>query len=139
MLILASARIVIAAIAIAGDRLIIVAGAISRDRLVIRLCLIASHGLIVAALNIARGADRLRTRVAARRGRVVAGRHRRFAAVTADLEHIAPGGTDRFGIDWFAEIKPDGTQVWAHVRGGKITNGGVNLTPRRRFDLDSIP
>ena len=47
-------------------------------------------------------------------------------------------GTDRFGIDWFAEIKPDGTQVWVHVRGGKITNGGVNFTPRRRFDLDTI-
>ena len=47
-------------------------------------------------------------------------------------------GTDRFGVDWFAEIRPDGTQVWVHVRARKITNGGVNLTPRR-FDVDRIP
>jgi hypothetical protein len=35
-------------------------------------------------------------------------------------------GRDRFGNDWFAETRADGTQVWVHVRGDKITNGGVN-------------
>jgi hypothetical protein len=37
---------------------------------------------------------------------------------------------DRFGNDWFAELRADGTQLWTRVRGGKITNGGVNRTPR---------
>lgn len=46
-------------------------------------------------------------------------------------------GTDRFGTDWFAEIRPDGTQAWAHVRSDKITTGGLNLTPRI-FDLDRV-
>ena len=44
-------------------------------------------------------------------------------------------GTDRFGTDWFAETRPDGTQIWVNVRGSHITNGGLNLTPRN-FDLD---
>ena len=44
-------------------------------------------------------------------------------------------GTDRFGTEWFVEVRPDGTQVWAHVRGGKITNGGLNLAPQE-FNLD---
>jgi filamentous hemagglutinin len=39
-------------------------------------------------------------------------------------------GTDRFGNAWFAEIGSDGTQIWAQVHDGKITNGGFNLTPR---------
>ena len=46
-------------------------------------------------------------------------------------------GTDRFGTDWFAETRPDGAQVWVQIRDGKITNGGLNLTPRE-FDLDRI-
>jgi hypothetical protein len=44
-------------------------------------------------------------------------------------------GTDWFGNDWFAEIRADGTQVWVHVRGGKITNGGLNPNPQ---DLDLL-
>lgn len=43
-------------------------------------------------------------------------------------------GTDHFGNDWFAELRDDGTQLWTRVRAGKITNGGVNPTPRY-FDL----
>jgi filamentous hemagglutinin len=39
-------------------------------------------------------------------------------------------GTDHFGNAWFAETRADGTQIWAQVRDGKITNGGLNLTPR---------
>jgi hypothetical protein len=42
-------------------------------------------------------------------------------------------GTDQFGTDWFMETRGDGTQVWVHVRGGKITNGGANAIPRE-FD-----
>lgn len=38
-------------------------------------------------------------------------------------------GTDRFGTDWFMETLGDGTQVWAQVRHGKITNGGLNPRP----------
>jgi filamentous hemagglutinin len=39
-------------------------------------------------------------------------------------------GTDRFGNAWFAELGPDGTQIWAQVRDGKVTNGGFNPAPR---------
>jgi len=38
-------------------------------------------------------------------------------------------GTDGFGTDWFMETLGDGTQVWAQVRDGKITNGGLNPSP----------
>jgi hypothetical protein len=43
-------------------------------------------------------------------------------------------GRDRFGNDWFVEVRDDGTQIWVQVRDDQITNGGVNLTPRN-FDL----
>jgi len=39
-------------------------------------------------------------------------------------------GTDAWHSDWFAEILPDGKQLWAHVRGGKIEYGGVRTTPK---------
>ena len=39
-------------------------------------------------------------------------------------------GSDRFGNSWFAELRADGSQVWVQVRDNKITNGGVNVTPR---------
>jgi filamentous hemagglutinin len=39
-------------------------------------------------------------------------------------------GRDRFGNAWFTQSLADGTQVWAQVRDGKITNGGVNRRPR---------
>ena len=47
-------------------------------------------------------------------------------------------GTDRFGNLWFSTTRPDGTQVWVHVRGDTITNGGLNARPqdlRRLGDL----
>jgi RHS repeat-associated protein len=34
------------------------------------------------------------------------------------------------GVDVYRETLPNGTQVWAEVKGGSITNGGVNTTPR---------
>jgi hypothetical protein len=43
-------------------------------------------------------------------------------------------GIDRFGNEWFAEIRADGSQIWVQVREGNITNGGVNMTPRA-FDF----
>ena len=39
-------------------------------------------------------------------------------------------GTDRFGNEWWAERRDDGTQIWAQVREGRIMNGGINITPR---------
>jgi len=39
-------------------------------------------------------------------------------------------GRDRFGNNWFAETRADGSQVWVHVRGDQITNGGLNSTPQ---------
>jgi RHS repeat-associated protein len=39
-------------------------------------------------------------------------------------------GTDQFGNHWFAQVLPDGTQVWGSVRNGIIQNGGLNSTPR---------
>jgi RHS repeat-associated protein len=33
-------------------------------------------------------------------------------------------------VDVYRETLPDGTQVWAEVKDGSITNGGVNTTPR---------
>jgi len=38
-------------------------------------------------------------------------------------------GTDRFGNAWFAEMRDDGSQVWAQVREATIVNGGVNRVP----------
>jgi hypothetical protein len=38
-------------------------------------------------------------------------------------------GTDRFDNAWFAELRTDGTQVWAQVRGRVIVNGGLNRIP----------
>jgi filamentous hemagglutinin len=39
-------------------------------------------------------------------------------------------GTDPFGNAWYAQTLADGRQVWVQVRDGRITNGGINLTPR---------
>ncbi|MEU4215459.1 FG-GAP-like repeat-containing protein [Actinoplanes sp. NPDC026623] len=38
-------------------------------------------------------------------------------------------GQDQYGNDWYAQTRTDGSQVWARVRNGQITNGGVNATP----------
>lgn len=43
-------------------------------------------------------------------------------------------GADRFGNAWFAETRADGSQIWVQVRGGNITNGGIDPRPRN-FDL----
>lgn len=39
-------------------------------------------------------------------------------------------GTDKYGTEWYAKTQPDGTQVWAQVRNGEVTNGGLNQTPK---------
>lgn len=39
-------------------------------------------------------------------------------------------GRDVRGNDWYHKITEDGGQVWARVRNGVITNGGVNSIPR---------
>ncbi|NWD49221.1 hypothetical protein, partial [Pseudomonas gingeri] len=39
-------------------------------------------------------------------------------------------GTDRFGNQWFSQLRSDGTQLWGSVRNGVIQNGGLNKTPR---------
>ena len=38
-------------------------------------------------------------------------------------------GTDSFGNQVFGQIQADGTQVWAKVRDGVITQAGINQTP----------
>jgi filamentous hemagglutinin len=39
-------------------------------------------------------------------------------------------GKDSFGNDWYAEMRSDGSQVWASVRNGQIRNGGFNPIAR---------
>jgi hypothetical protein len=39
-------------------------------------------------------------------------------------------GTDSNGVATYRQNLPNGTQVWAEVKGGQITNGGVNDVPR---------
>jgi RHS repeat-associated protein len=39
-------------------------------------------------------------------------------------------GLDRHGNDVYVEIQPNGSQVWAYVRGNNIVNAGVNQVPR---------
>ncbi len=38
--------------------------------------------------------------------------------------------TDANGVVTYRQTLPDGTQVWAEVYNGQITNGGVNSVPR---------
>ncbi len=42
---------------------------------------------------------------------------------TDQNNHIA---TDKFGLDWFTKVLPNGKQVWVRVRGNQIDNAGVN-------------
>jgi filamentous hemagglutinin len=35
-------------------------------------------------------------------------------------------GTDEHGNAWYGRKLPDGTQIWAQVRGNVIINGGLN-------------
>jgi hypothetical protein len=39
-------------------------------------------------------------------------------------------GVDKYGNRWYAETLPNGTQTWAEVRNGVITEGGLNQIPR---------
>ena len=39
-------------------------------------------------------------------------------------------GTDSNGVATYRQMLPDGTQAWAEVYNGEITNGGVNGVPR---------
>ncbi len=100
LLILAGARIVVAAIAVARDRLVIVTGPISGHGLVVTLGLIAGHGLVVAALHITGGTDggagvAARVRVITSCGRCRGWGGGSAAVVTADLEHIVPARLTR--------------------------------------------
>ncbi|CAG2133597.1 beta strand repeat-containing protein [Cupriavidus plantarum] len=40
-------------------------------------------------------------------------------------------GTDKYGTTWAAKLNPDGTQTWVGIRGGKVSYGGVNETPKQ--------
>ena len=42
-------------------------------------------------------------------------------------------GKDSYGTDWYAQIQPDGSQVWARAFHGFVTNAGFNRSPRK-FD-----
>lgn len=33
-------------------------------------------------------------------------------------------------LEKYSKVLPDGTQAWAQVRNGQITNGGLDVTPR---------
>lgn len=39
-------------------------------------------------------------------------------------------GTDCVNTQWYAQIQPDGSQVWVRVWNGSIFNGGINTIPR---------
>ena len=39
-------------------------------------------------------------------------------------------GPDEHGNDWSSRTQEDGKQVWVQMRGGKITNAGINDKPR---------
>jgi len=39
-------------------------------------------------------------------------------------------GTDSYGTEWYAQLLPDGRQLWAHVWSGEISYGGIRTTPK---------
>jgi hypothetical protein len=39
-------------------------------------------------------------------------------------------GADMYGNEWYAEMLPDGRQIWAKVRNGEIKYGGIRRTPK---------
>jgi hypothetical protein len=49
-------------------------------------------------------------------------------SVASDPGNIV--GTDRYSNVWSTRPLPDGRQVWVQIRRNRITNGGVNATPR---------
>ena len=56
------------------------------------------------------------------------------AANRAIIQSAADNGvlvrTSPQGVQTFRQLLPDGTEAWAEVYQGQITNGGVNVTPR---------
>lgn len=40
-------------------------------------------------------------------------------------------GRSSNGLDWYARTEPDGSQIWVKVYEGKISDGGINATPRQ--------
>lgn len=56
------------------------------------------------------------------------------AANRAIIQSAADSGvlvrTSPQGVQTFRQLLPDGTEAWAEVYQGQITNGGVNVTPR---------
>lgn len=40
-------------------------------------------------------------------------------------------GTDAMNTQWYAQIQPDGSQVWVRIWNGTIFNGGINAVPRQ--------
>jgi hypothetical protein len=39
-------------------------------------------------------------------------------------------GTDSFGNDWYAQLLPDGKQLWANVRSSELQYAGIRDVPR---------
>ncbi|WP_336598096.1 filamentous hemagglutinin N-terminal domain-containing protein [Paraburkholderia bengalensis] len=39
-------------------------------------------------------------------------------------------GTDKYGTTWAAKLNSDGSQTWVGIRNGKVSYGGINLTPK---------
>ena len=52
-----------------------------------------------------------------------------FLEVANDLD--ARLDCDQYGTEWATRELMDGRQVWVQIRGTKIVDAGVNLTPRR--------
>jgi hypothetical protein len=49
-------------------------------------------------------------------------------SVANDASNIL--GTDKVGTTWAAILNPNGTQTWVGIRNGKVSDGGVNDTPK---------
>ena len=47
-------------------------------------------------------------------------------------------GKDKYGNDWFAVTREDGTQVWVQSRNGEIWDGGLNTQPRSWNDQTGL-
>lgn len=47
-------------------------------------------------------------------------------------------GTDRYGKRWYAQMLPDGRQVWVCTRDGIIQNCGINDVPRSWDPLEGL-
>ena len=53
-------------------------------------------------------------------------------ALVADKGNLL--GWDMFGGEWYAQLLPDGRQLWANVYHGTIMYGGIHQTPKQ-FEL----